>query len=344
LPINPENNNRARERLLRLIREGHAVVLTGAGLSAWAGYPSWTELLDRLVTYISEHGDHAPAEEARAREIVDTHENPLQVARQLGGMLAPSDFAAFINEELGPKAKRSHEMVNIVASLPFRHFLTLNLDPTLYDALVLSRQPFESFTCYQKNSLIKFVKSLSSTVEQYSRQLVHLHGRHSDPLDNVALTTDGYNDLYGHDLFSRFFQTLAMTQRIVFVGFGFQDQNFMEPFRVAARSCMLEFCHFAIVPLSEDKDDARVRNKYRDEWCVEPIFYPKNANNDGHGGYGEFRTEILRIAQELEITPKHESQPAQKSTAAPSLDHDDTVRAEQLSNATLEQISGEDNV
>jgi hypothetical protein len=258
-------------------------------------------------------------------------------------MLAASDFAAFINEELGPKPKRSHEMVNIVAGLPFRHFLTLNLDPTLYDALVLGRQPFKSFTCYQTKSLIEFLKSLSSTVDQYSRQLVHLHGRHFDPLENIALTVEGYDKLYGHDLFSRFFHMLAMTQRIVFLGFGFQDQTFMDPFRVAARSCTLDFCHFAVVPLAADNDDARVRNKYRDEWCVEPIFYPKNADDDGHGGYGEFRAEIVRIVDELQITPKQDVKPVQ-STAAPSVDPEDSVRAESLSNATLDQISGEGNV
>lgn len=103
MPIHSVRNDRARSALLSLLREERAVALTGAGLSAWAGYPSWQGLLDKLIIYISEHGDGTPAEEERAREIKNSHENPLVVAGKLAGMISPYDFANFIVEELGPK-------------------------------------------------------------------------------------------------------------------------------------------------------------------------------------------------------------------------------------------------
>src|SRR5689334_6241841 len=103
MAINETANAKARNKLIALLRDGHGIALTGAGLSAWAGYPQWRQLLLLLVEYISEHGDGTPAEKARAEEIVNTHENPLKIATQLGGMIAPYDFAAFISEKLGPR-------------------------------------------------------------------------------------------------------------------------------------------------------------------------------------------------------------------------------------------------
>lgn len=344
MAINETANTKARNRLIKLMREGHPIALTAAGLSAWAGYPQWGELLQRLVDYIGEHGDGTPIEKARAEEILKTHENPLKIASQLGGMIPPYEFSNFINEQLGPKPERYHELVGLVASLPFRHFLTLNLDPTLHDALVINSDPFEAFTWYDTASVIKFLKSLNANSKRYPRQLIHCHGRHSDPLDRIALATEGYNGLYGKELFKTFLLTLAMTQRIVFIGFGFQDKNFMEPFRIAAQQLgSHELCHFAIVPLAENAHDQKERNRYRDEWCVEPIFYAKQDATDGHGGFGQFRVELQRIRDTLNIAPLQPKESAQQ-IAAPTQDPEDAAIVQALTEATLREIKGDGDV
>lgn len=343
--VNETANNKARNRLIAYMQEGHAIALTAAGLSAWAGYPQWTELLRRLVDYISEHGDGTPAEKARAEEIINTHQNPLKTATQLSGMLTPYDFSNFINEQLGPKPQRFFDLILLVATLPFRHFITLNLDPTLYDALLrLNTSPFDTLTWYQTGGMIKFLKSLSAPPARYPRQLIYWHGRHFDPLDSIALTTEGYNELYGRELFKWYLTTLAMTQRIVFVGFGFKDTNFLEPFRIAAQQTRtLDLCHFAIVPLAENEEDQKERNRYRDEWCVEPIFYAKQAATDGHGGFGQFRVELQRIRDELKITPAKEVGMVQH--AAPTTkDPEDSAIAEAVTEATLREIRGDGDV
>jgi SIR2-like protein len=350
LPIDDEANNRARNRLLEVMRSREAVAVTGAGLSSWAGYPSWPELLNRLANYAIDHSDGTPLEADRIRQIARIHENPLTLASRLGGTLNPSDFAAFIGEQFGRKPVT--EVVSLVAALPFRHLITLNFDPTLEDALVMNRQAFDVFTLYQKSHVIKFLKSLSIGPAKYHKRLIHLHGRYSDPLPNVALTTEGYNSLYGTYIFGVFMQAIALTQRVVFVGFGFNDQNFLEPFRVAAQHMngSHDLCHFAIVPFSEGDEDARIRNRYRDNWCVEPIFYPKLPPDDGQGGYSRFRTEIVRVAQDLETRPAEVRNIKVYGIAAnavlqpPPNDPEDLARAQQLTADTLEKIAGDEIV
>lgn len=345
MAINETANNKARNRLMAYMQEGHAIALTAAGLSAWAGYPQWPQLLDRLVDYIGEHGDGTPAEKTRAKEIIKTHENPLQVAARLRGMLTSYDFSAFLTEHLGRKPQRFSDIVALVASLPFRHFITLNLDPTLHDALVLlNTSPFETLTWYQTAGMIKFLKSLSAPPDRYPRQLIHWHGRYSDPLDSIALTTDGYNKLYGLESVNPFLRMLAMTQRLVFIGFGFKDVNFLEPFRVAARQFgKHDLCHFALVPLAKNQQDQKERNRYRDEWCVEPIFYAKQAATDGHGGFGQFRVELQRIRDDLKITPVQQPGMVQHVAAATN-DPEDSAIAEAVTEATLKEIKGEGDV
>jgi hypothetical protein len=189
------------------------------------------------------------------------------------------------------------------------------------------------------------MKSLSANADGYPRQLIHWHGRHSDPLDNIALATEGYNNLYNQEMFKHFLLTLALTQRIVFIGFGFQDANFMGPFRAAAQQLgKLDFCHFALVALPDNEQDQKIRNHYRDEWCVEPIFYAKQGATDGHGGFGQFLVELQRIRDSLNIAPPQQVEAAQQQVAAPSQDPDDSAIAQALTEATLKEIKGDGDV
>jgi len=45
LPINAERNDRARNRLLEALRRGNSLALVGAGVSIWAGYGSWGQVI-----------------------------------------------------------------------------------------------------------------------------------------------------------------------------------------------------------------------------------------------------------------------------------------------------------
>jgi hypothetical protein len=66
----PELNERAMRRLIESLHTGRMFSMTGAGLSSWAGYPLWPELLRRL--------------EARLVEVRDQEVNVELIRRRYG--------------------------------------------------------------------------------------------------------------------------------------------------------------------------------------------------------------------------------------------------------------------
>ena len=47
--INAARNRLAMEQLLALLRTGQPYAMTGSGVSVWAGYRTWRQLIERLA-------------------------------------------------------------------------------------------------------------------------------------------------------------------------------------------------------------------------------------------------------------------------------------------------------
>jgi hypothetical protein len=89
-------------------------------------------------------------------------------------------------------------------------------------------------------------------------KLFILHGTYSDSLDTIALTDRGYGALYANgSLFGKLLWLLCASRSLVFIGFGFEDADFLYAFRASMRE-MEGYpgpCHFAIVGLKPEEED-----------------------------------------------------------------------------------------
>src|ERR1035438_4351378 len=81
----PEKNAESRTELIETLRTGRVFSMTGAGLSAWAGYPVWSQLLDRL--------------EARVRQLTDGLFDTVLLRRRYGNM--PLKLAGELGKQMG---------------------------------------------------------------------------------------------------------------------------------------------------------------------------------------------------------------------------------------------------
>ena len=54
MPIDNEASLRSRERLITLLGTGRAFALTAAGVSVWAGYRTWKQVLKSLADQVEE--------------------------------------------------------------------------------------------------------------------------------------------------------------------------------------------------------------------------------------------------------------------------------------------------
>jgi hypothetical protein len=334
MPINNERNLRARTQLVAALRTNQAFAFTGAGVSVWAGYASWRQVIRHLADRVAERcGD-----EVNVEVVVRNNEaDPLLCAQKLGRYLGDVEFGDFVRSEFGPNGVSPSDVLYRLIGIPFKHFATLNFDPSLEQLHgVLGRQ-CGTVSSSDRRSVARFMREMDG--QDYPRQVVHLHGIHSDTPGLIALTEQGYRRLYrDNQWFINFLWLLAVSKRLVFMGFGFQDFDLLSSLRDATRDIQENgLCHFAIVHLRPQDDDGPIRTQLNDRYLIEPVFY-EVLGDDEHPDHRGFVELINGLSDELGVTTRapEAAVPAQAEVVAPEAE--DIRRAEQLGDALLGRI------
>src|SRR5258708_3237374 len=182
--IDPARNRRALEQLLALLRTGQPYAMTGAGVSVWAGYRTWTQFIDRLAAAVTERR----GAEVDAQLIVRNHQDLLFCAQVLGRELSPEEFAESIRQEFGPNGTRPHDLLYRLAQMPFKHVLTLNFERSIEEAHVTVELRCGTVSCCVRAEISRFLASMDSP--ELPRQIVHLHEIYTDPQQTIALTAN----------------------------------------------------------------------------------------------------------------------------------------------------------
>jgi hypothetical protein len=125
LPIDPARNLDARQRLVAALRTQRTLGVTGAGVSAYAGYGTWWGVLHRLAEEVERQSRGAVPD---ADVVINANPDPLHCARELGRLLGDARFQRFIQVEFQPRTTTPHDVLYRIANLPFAHFLTFNFD------------------------------------------------------------------------------------------------------------------------------------------------------------------------------------------------------------------------
>ena len=339
MPINAERNDRARNRLLEALRRGNSLALVGAGISMWAGYGSWGQVIQHLAAAVQ-----AARPELDTQQIINNNPNPLHCAKHLGGYLGPR-FAEFIQTEFGPNGKKPDQLLFRLCSLPFNHFLTLNFDYSMEQIHATLSRAYHTVTTRNLRDLITFMRSHDGV--DPARCVLHLHGTFADPPEYIALTNDGYARLYPDGtLFRKFVWWLTTSKCLVFLGFGFTDSDFLNAMRQAAWDLKDEAdpLHFAIRGIRPDENDDAIRNDLNDSYKIDPVFY--ELVEDPPNRHAGFATLIERVAAELElplVVPPTVAVDNIPPAAAP--EPDDLRRAERLAENLVQKLDpGGDDV
>jgi hypothetical protein len=154
--------------LVEALRLGNSLALVGAGISIWAGYGSWGQVIEHLADAV-----RALRPELNTQQIIHNNRNPLHCANHLGAYLGPR-FAEFIQAEFGPNGTKPNDLLFRLCSLPFKHFLTLNFDYSLEQIHGTLGRPYNSVTTRNLPDLIKFMRSHDGI--DVARCVLHLHG------------------------------------------------------------------------------------------------------------------------------------------------------------------------
>jgi hypothetical protein len=285
-----QRNDRAFNGLVARLREGLVIGTTGAGLSVWAGYPSWPELIRRLGEAVREATDGVNVD-----QVIRNNVDPLHCARKLGNYLGSARFGDFIRSAFGPMQQPPHKVIETFVRLPFKHVVTFNFEESAEAAHGRAGMQFQALTCSIRRELADFLRCLGQ--HPAPRKVVHLHGRSSDEVNRIALTEEGYEALYSREpLFRMLITFLTATQTLLFAGFSFTDNDFCHQLRETARNLRLgDPSHFAIIGLKPEQNDQGSRNFFRDTFSIEPVFY--DVEPDSAQPHAGFERLIDRLAE-----------------------------------------------
>lgn len=290
----PDLNERAMQRLIESLRAGRMFSMTGAGLSFWAGYPLWSELLRRLEARVVEVRDQA----VNVDYIRRCYEHStLKLAHILGHELG-DQFLPFLRAQFGPEGGRVLSQVILqFASLPFRQHLTLNYDDSLERAHPNGLLTCGSVTAANRIAEIEFLERCDDP--EYGKKVLHCHGLYSDRLDGLILTESGYAAVYQDSAFLKnVYWSLLSTRRLLFAGFGFTDKDFLVTFNAWKRDTRVReehLMHFAIYGLRDHEDDVAVRARLSGDYRIDSIFYDVLPGHN-HQGFADI---VARLTQEL---------------------------------------------
>lgn len=322
---------------MNALRRGDSLGVVGAGVSTWAGYGSWSQVIKDLANAVQ-----ALRPQLDTHAIIKNNRNPLHCAQHLGQYLGNA-FGEFIRTEFGPNGQKLDNVLLLLCSIPFRHFLTLNFDYSLEQIHTILSRPYQTVSTRNLFDLVKFMRCHDAV--DTPRYLLHLHGTFTDPPGYIALTNDGYGRLYPDGtLFRRFLWWLVTSKSLVFLGFGFTDSDLLGAIRQAVWDLKGQNgpLHFAIRGIGENDNDEAIRNECNDSYKIDPVFYELDETaQNRHVG---FVREIERIAAALALPAVV---PAVVPTAGPTLEPrpDDLRRAELLGQNFIEKLDpGGDDV
>lgn len=298
LPIrDQEENSAAKARLIAALNEGRLIGMTGAGLSAWAGYPLWNGALHHLADLVTEITGDA----RRGADLLAQNMDMLFCAQRLGREVGHAAFADFIAREFGPNGRTPPNVLLHFALLPLRHILTLNFDLSCEEAHTSADVAYRSLSSSGNEALVSFFRELDR--QECPKTIFHLHGQFNDPLTHIALTETGYQRLYSDGaLFHHHFKNLVISKSLLFVGFGFTDNDVTQMFYRSTRLVKAQLgdqtvhYHFAIIGLRPDdgqkNDDRAMRQYMSDRYLTDTVFYNVREDDNPHAEFAELLKEI----------------------------------------------------
>jgi hypothetical protein len=259
-----EKNEKAREELRNLVSSKQAFLLVGAGSSKRLKFPLWSEFLANFYGGLDSTEQAAVRQELTSlfggddvgnlppvSDLVDRF--PLQFASALESASAGRhmhNFRQYLGDTFGRETLPSPEHQSLLR-IPFRGILTTNYDLLLEGNLDVAFGSLREGKIYgrcmdlelDRDNLFRFL--FPPSLESQSRIILHLHGTCRAP-QRCVISLQDYEWAYPTDFPKAppekdsagfplwFLNSIAGMQRMVFLGFSYNDL-FMQ--RVIRRCC-----------------------------------------------------------------------------------------------------------
>ena len=273
------------EALVSILEAGKAIAFVGAGASA-PMYPLWGKFIELLADHAVAEGK---AEEKDAKRWkADTISTPQQrvnvILRKLGEPL----YRNFLRTTFGPRENPDgrHYTATHAAllRLPFRAYVTTNYDPALEFARAELRPESLSTGTPTWEDDEEVYRWRTGDVFDDDCPMLWIHGYWQRPA-GIVLNSGEYSQAYKPGIYHDTFKELWVRERLVFLGFGFNDPQFtfmVGEFLRDLGNANAVPRHVAILGLPVEKDglpyDTEAIREWREsleaDYLVRALFYP----------------------------------------------------------------------
>jgi hypothetical protein len=290
-------NEARKQKLEELILSEQAVLVVGAGSSVELGYPTWTQLLDKLEQLAESCGNNFQRNDDEKKydplgyvdkimEHIEKKQGNLnKYKKEITSLFSPSRASSPFNE--------FH--VNLVG-LPFKGILTTNYDTVLESALrANSNKDYGVISPLIVDEAMPvpvsdFFFSLDSI--QLPKRVLHLHGYHERP-DSIILSQKDYIKSYGlkpkdgskgfeesnpsWSLQRKVLWSILATRLSVWIGFSMKDPYLNKMLEMVSDDLWRwdETIHFGIMSINyEDAHEIKEKAKlFKRNYGMGVVFY-----------------------------------------------------------------------
>lgn len=278
--------------------EGQGVVcFVGSGPSIDAGLPTWPDLLRACARLLGAEGDVAsPLDAGRY----------LDVAQYLAKVQGERALQESVADLIRRGSRSPGELHRRIVSLPLAGIVTTNYDLLLSDADTGRR--FERPVTHETSGLTSLPRK---------RFVLHLHGHIDDPA-TIILAKSGYDRfaLGLSDGAIQFIRTVFHTRTVLFIGFGFRDENVDAILRdLQALEVTAGWGVYALLPVPDPEQPEKVSDTALRHRGVQPIYLPADADH-GVLALTHWLSDLQRIVERI---GRSRSNPASRAPQAAAL-------------------------
>jgi len=277
----PLNSDPPRE-LIEAIESKKCALFAGAGLSVSAGFPRWSELLDKLITSGVDRGFLTRAKADELRELAKTANRQLIVAQELSDSFGKEFFQTELVTIFSAR-KTPTELHLTLPKIPFTLVVTTNYDQLLENAY--SKMTDSIPKIYTHADTADFADALW----QGEFFILKAHGDVARKSSLILTQKDYRTIIYSSPGYRAVLTAIFTTKTVLFLGVSMDDPE---------TQLLLDFLHdafhgsgvyhYALVSSQEFNDT--VINRWRRDFNVNCMRYEATA---GHPEVNEFVQKVL---------------------------------------------------
>lgn len=255
-----------RRDLIELVNEGDAWAFIGSGVSVDSGYPTWVGVMEGVLRVLDDEAANRIRADSRFAEALRKRNYPRAFSRIEAIVGDRAKIEDLVKVQLSDRPVG--RLVRQLARWPFAGYITTNYDDLIERAL----ESIGETGWLGVGNTEDEVQRISGGVR---RVVWHLHGGVKlDGKSRLVLTEEDYDDLYLRDSWLR--QTvggLLQHRRVVFFGFGFQDEEVVRLIKLVGMMCHPARPAFAFLDGVSGSENIARREELLDRYNVDVIPY-----------------------------------------------------------------------